>query len=138
MAASAIPPTGYNLSRTFKYAIVYGGFAFIISLIREVVKDIEDIDGDTRYGCRTMPIVWGINVAKVFTATWLVVLISALAVIQFYFLPRAHWIMITYGISSSTCPSSGYSENSILLSQKPTITCSAASSKASCSPASSR
>lgn len=88
----------YNLGRTFKYAIVYGGFAFIISLIREVVKDIEDIEGDTRHGCRTMPIVWGINVAKVFTATWLVVLISALAVIQFYFLPRAQWLMIAYGI----------------------------------------
>ncbi len=91
-------PYGYNLSRTFKYAIVYGGFAFIISLIREVVKDIEDVDGDIRHGCRTMPIVWGINVAKVFTATWLVVLISALGVIQFYFIPRAQWIMIAYGI----------------------------------------
>ncbi|HTR30954.1 MAG TPA: geranylgeranylglycerol-phosphate geranylgeranyltransferase [Puia sp.] len=86
------------LGRIFKYAIVYGGFAFIISLIREVVKDMEDMDGDQRYGCRTMPIVWGINVAKVFTATWLVVLISALAVIQFYFLPRAQWIMIAYGM----------------------------------------
>jgi 4-hydroxybenzoate polyprenyltransferase len=103
-------PFGYNLSRTFKYAVVYGGFAFIISLIREVIKDIEDMDGDARDGCRTMPIVWGVNVAKVFTATWLVVLISALAVIQFYFLPRvlvvaqfnffprAQWIMIAYGI----------------------------------------
>jgi 4-hydroxybenzoate polyprenyltransferase len=91
-------PYGYNLSRTFKYAVVYSGFAFISSLIREVIKDIEDVDGDTRDGCRTMPIVWGINVAKVFTATWLVVLISALAVIQFYFLPRAQWIMIAYGI----------------------------------------
>jgi 4-hydroxybenzoate polyprenyltransferase len=93
---------GYRsiLGRIFKYAIVYGGFAFIISLIREVVKDIEDMDGDARYGCRTMPIVWGVNVAKVFTATWLVVLISALVVIQFYFLPRApaRWIMISYGI----------------------------------------
>jgi 4-hydroxybenzoate polyprenyltransferase len=88
----------YALTRTFKYAVVYGGFAFIISLIREVVKDIEDMEGDERNGCRTMPIVWGVNVAKVFTATWLVVLISALAVVQFYFLPRAQWIMIAYGI----------------------------------------
>jgi 4-hydroxybenzoate polyprenyltransferase len=31
----------------------------VISLIREVVKDIEDIDGDRRFGCYTMPIVWG-------------------------------------------------------------------------------
>jgi 4-hydroxybenzoate polyprenyltransferase len=88
----------FALGRIFKYAVVYGGFAFIISLIREVIKDIEDMDGDARDGCRTMPIVWGVNVAKVFTATWLVVLISALAVIQFYFLPRAQWIMIAYGI----------------------------------------
>ena len=86
------------LGRIFKYAIVYGGFAFIISIIREVVKDIEDLEGDERYGCRTMPIVWGVNVAKVFTATWLVVLISALAVIQFYFLPRAQWVITAYGI----------------------------------------
>jgi len=43
-----------------------------------------------------MPIVWGVNVAKVFAATWLVVLIGALAVIQFYLLPKAEWIMLLY------------------------------------------
>ena len=89
---------GYQqiLARIFKYSIVYGGFAFIISLIREVIKDIEDLEGDVRYGCRTMPIVWGVNVAKVFAATWLVVLTGALAVIQFYLLPKAEWIMLLY------------------------------------------
>jgi len=85
------------LSRLFKYAMVYGGFAFIISLIREVVKDIEDMGGDARYGCRTMPIVWGVNVAKVFTGTWLVVLTGALIVIQFYALQSGYWIMAAYG-----------------------------------------
>ncbi|MES1161033.1 MAG: geranylgeranylglycerol-phosphate geranylgeranyltransferase, partial [Bacteroidota bacterium] len=59
------PARHYILSRLFKFAIVYAGFAFIISLIREVVKDIEDMEGDARYGCRTMPIVWGVNTAKV-------------------------------------------------------------------------
>src|SRR5260221_13291137 len=81
----------------FKYAMVYGGFAFIISLIREVVKDIEDMGGDARYGCRTMPIVWGGNVAKVFTCTWLAVLTGALIVIQFYALQSGYWIMAAYG-----------------------------------------
>jgi 4-hydroxybenzoate polyprenyltransferase len=82
-----------QFSRAFKFAILYGGFAFIISLIREVIKDIEDMDGDARYGCRTMPIVWGVNSAKVFAATWLVVLIGALVVIQFYVLQYG-WILI--------------------------------------------
>lgn len=85
-------------SRIFKFAIVYGSFAFIISLVREVVKDIEDRDGDERYGCRTMPIVWGVNVAKVFAATWLVVLFGALIIFQFYVLQKAWWQLILYSI----------------------------------------
>ncbi|HVU54910.1 MAG TPA: geranylgeranylglycerol-phosphate geranylgeranyltransferase [Puia sp.] len=84
------------LSRLFKFAILYGGFAFIISLIREVIKDMEDMPGDERYGCRTMPIVWGVNAAKVFAATWLVVLIGSLAVIQFYVLQNGWWIILPY------------------------------------------
>ncbi|MEQ1677766.1 MAG: geranylgeranylglycerol-phosphate geranylgeranyltransferase, partial [Chitinophagaceae bacterium] len=45
----------------FRLAILYAGFAFIISLIREAIKDMEDMPGDEKHGCRTMPIVWGIN-----------------------------------------------------------------------------
>jgi 4-hydroxybenzoate polyprenyltransferase len=85
-------------SRLFKYAIVYASFAFIISLVREVVKDIEDRDGDEKYGCRTMPIVWGVNVAKVFAGTWLGVLIGALIIFQFYVLQKAWWQLILYSI----------------------------------------
>jgi len=84
------------LSRLFKFAIVYGGFAFIISLVREVIKDIEDMEGDARYGCRTMPIVWGVNVAKVFAATWLVVLTGAVIVLQFYALQSLHLLGAAY------------------------------------------
>jgi 4-hydroxybenzoate polyprenyltransferase len=41
-----------------------------------------------KYGCRTMPIVWGVNVAKVFAGTWLAVLVGALVILQFYGLRR--------------------------------------------------
>ncbi|SRR5258708_2879065 len=85
-------------SSIFKFAIVYASFAFIISLVREVIKDIEDRDGDEKYGCRTMPIVWGVNVAKVFAGTWLVVLIGALIIFQFYVLQKAWWQLILYSI----------------------------------------
>ena len=97
---SALQDPGYTrvLSRLFKFAIVYAGFAFISSLIREVVKDIEDMDGDARYGCRTMPIVWGVNVAKVFAGTWVVVLTGSLVVIQVYALQRMGWPMVIYGV----------------------------------------
>lgn len=72
------------IARIFKLAILYGGFAFIISLVREVIKDMEDIQGDEKYGCRTMPIIWGIPAAKVFTAVWLVVLIVATVIAAVY------------------------------------------------------
>ncbi len=84
------------LSRLFKFSILYSGFAFIISLVREVVKDIEDMDGDARYGCRTMPIVWGVNVAKVFAGTWLAVLTGALVIVQFYGLQHGWWPVFLY------------------------------------------
>lgn len=78
------------MQRIYKFAVLYAGFAFIISLIREVVKDIEDMEGDAKYGCKTMPIVWGVPAAKVFAGVWMVVLIGALAVLQFYVL-QLHW-----------------------------------------------
>ncbi len=37
----------------------YAIFAFLISLIREIVKDIEDIDGDYKAGMKTLPVVIG-------------------------------------------------------------------------------
>ncbi|HWB91149.1 MAG TPA: geranylgeranylglycerol-phosphate geranylgeranyltransferase [Puia sp.] len=86
------------LSTLFKFAIVYSSFAFILSLIREVVKDIEDMDGDMKHGCRTMPIVWGVNVAKVFAGTLIVVLLGALVILQFYGLQKAWFPLTLYGV----------------------------------------
>lgn len=72
------------MTRIFKFAVLYGGFAFVISLVREVVKDMEDIKGDEKFGCRTMPIVWGIPASKVFAGVWLIVLILAVLVLFVY------------------------------------------------------
>lgn len=45
----------------FKMLIDYAVFAFIINLIREIVKDMEDVDGDYNQGMSTLPIALGIN-----------------------------------------------------------------------------
>jgi 4-hydroxybenzoate polyprenyltransferase len=67
-----------------RLGLLYSAFAFMISLVREAIKDMEDIEGDLRYGCRTMPILWGVNAAKVYVALWLVVLIALVIVAQVY------------------------------------------------------
>ena len=43
---------------------MYSVFAFFISLIREIVKDLEDIEGDEKFGCRTLPIAVGLIATK--------------------------------------------------------------------------
>jgi 4-hydroxybenzoate polyprenyltransferase len=72
------------LRRFMRISILYAGFAFVVSLIREVVKDMEDIEGDKKYGCKTIPIAWGIPASKVFVAVWLVVLVGMIAIVQIY------------------------------------------------------
>jgi len=75
-------------------------FAFILSLMREIVKDLEDIEGDKLISCRSLPIVKGISYTKT-----LVLLLSAITLIlmliaQFYLLeflkyPAAIWLLIS-------------------------------------------
>lgn len=84
------------MNQVFKFSVVYAGFAFISSLVREVVKDIEDIEGDTRYGCKTIPIVWGVPAAKVFVGVWMVVLTGAIFVIIIYMLQKGWWLYALY------------------------------------------
>lgn len=43
---------------------IYAVFAFGISIIREIVKDIEDTRGDLKYGAKTLPIIWGLRKTK--------------------------------------------------------------------------
>ena len=43
----------------------YASFAFFISLIREIIKDMEDIEGDKKFDCKTLPLVIGLRKTKV-------------------------------------------------------------------------
>ncbi len=82
--------------RLFRFAMLYAGFAFIISLVREAIKDIEDLPGDEKFGCKTMPIIWGVNATKVYITVWLTMLIVMLVVVQFYILQFGWWIAVAY------------------------------------------
>jgi len=95
---------GLRAEKIIRETFLFAGFAFIISLIREVVKDMEDIEGDRKYGCRTMPIVWGINATKVFVAVWLIVLIVTLGIVQAYAAHLQWWLSIAYCVALIIAP----------------------------------
>jgi 4-hydroxybenzoate polyprenyltransferase len=98
--------TSYDIywRRLLKLSFIYAGFAFIISLIREVIKDMEDMNGDVKYGCTTMPIVWGLQVSKVFTAVWIVVLAVSIAAIQLYVIQMGWWFSALYSLIAIIIP----------------------------------
>jgi len=53
----------YDLDNPF--VIIYSLFAFFMTLVREIIKDMEDLKGDNTFGCKTLPIIWGIRKTKV-------------------------------------------------------------------------
>jgi 4-hydroxybenzoate polyprenyltransferase len=56
----AINPQNRETQLTFFDIIFdYAIFAFLINLVRELVKDIQDVDGDYKAGMNTLPIVVG-------------------------------------------------------------------------------
>ncbi|PID92151.1 MAG: prenyltransferase [Bacteroidetes bacterium] len=72
----------------FNYMVAWVGgfsfFAFLTTLLREVVKDLEDFEGDMAYGMRTLPIILGSRWTKVV----ILVLIGANAASLAYLLIR--------------------------------------------------
>ena len=59
-------------------------FAFIINLIREIVKDMEDLEGDASCGCNTLPMAFGIMVSKIVTVALIIITIAALVATYVY------------------------------------------------------
>ena len=47
-----------------KIIMFYAGFSFITTLIREIVKDIEDLEGDQKINAKTLAITYGLKKSK--------------------------------------------------------------------------
>lgn len=57
--------------------LVYMGFAFFVNMVREIIKDIEDMDGDKAQQVVTLPVRFGIERAKSIGSTIIVFQITA-------------------------------------------------------------
>jgi geranylgeranylglycerol-phosphate geranylgeranyltransferase len=56
-------------------AIVLAVFAFLINLIREITKDIQDFEGDKTIGVKTLPIYFGFKTSKLIILLFTFILI---------------------------------------------------------------
>jgi len=78
----------YNTTLTIVVAWVAGFsfFAFITTLTREIIKDIEDFEGDNAYGRRTLPIVLGVSYSKWVVTGLNIITVGALVYVYFRYL----------------------------------------------------
>lgn len=69
----------FRMKEAFDILMHYAIFAFIINLIREIVKDMEDMDGDYQSGLNTLPIAIGVQKTKIIVGVLTVISIGILA-----------------------------------------------------------
>lgn len=63
----------------------YAVFAFLISLVREIVKDIEDLDADKAYNYSTLPVLIGVRAGAVLAALIELSMMIALGFLMFIY-----------------------------------------------------
>lgn len=83
---------------------VYSFFAFLLTWIREIVKDMEDYKGDFQQGCQTLPIKFGLKVATQFSQILLTIslVVILISISKLAFSPW--WILGLY-LGLFICPS---------------------------------
>ncbi|OGS63100.1 MAG: prenyltransferase [Flavobacteria bacterium GWF1_32_7] len=69
----------FRMKEAFDILMHYAIFAFIINLIREIVKDMEDMDGDYQSGINSLPIAIGVQKTKIIVGVLTIISISILA-----------------------------------------------------------
>lgn len=78
--------------------ISYAAFAFFITLIREIIKDMEDLKGDQTFGCQTLPIVWGMRRTKNVIYAILALFLLTVMLINYYIeeLPVQYFLLFLF------------------------------------------
>lgn len=74
---------GIHYQKSELLILTYAIFAFFLNLIREIIKDIEDRQGDRKHGCRTLPIVIGFRKTKAVIFLIAAVFVCAILIVTF-------------------------------------------------------
>ena len=86
-----------QMASLFSILTDYALFAFMINFIREIVKDIEDVNGDYNQGMNTLPIAIGINRAAKIALGFAIIAFILLALYSnTYFMQNKLYIVIFY------------------------------------------
>ena len=79
-------------------------FSFLTTLIREIIKDMEDIKGDQLLKCTTLPIVLGVKVTKVIVVALVMLLMSSIVSLQTVWYADDNRLMFWYFLVAVQLP----------------------------------
>ncbi len=96
----------YNtISVNFFFVKAYFAFAFLTTFSREIIKDLEDMEGDKTLNCRTFPIVAGAVSAKILSIFFIVTVIAAVGYLQYSQYEAQDYISMIYFLVAVQLPS---------------------------------
>ena len=92
----ARPADYYIAGLVTRYIIGVSIFAFTLTVVREAVKAMEDVEGDKKMQANTIAVKWGINASKLIAVAFLLFTIAALLYILFNVLSDEYVIYFYY------------------------------------------
>ena len=95
---SITEPGDPGILNTTWYVRIYALFAFLTTLGREIIKDIEDIRGDAKTGCKTIPVISGVTFTKKAIVIIHAITIAFVAYIQIVLLMRDFDLLFVYAL----------------------------------------
>jgi len=75
-----------NFMYLFYWVLVFAFFAFMMNLMREIIKDVEDYEGDRVYGRKSLPVMLGVKASKNIVNTLILVTLVGLNFVYFSYL----------------------------------------------------
>jgi 4-hydroxybenzoate polyprenyltransferase len=87
-----------------KFVIGYSVFAFFISMVREIVKDLEDMEGDRETDCQTMPVAWGVGVSKAVAMFFVLLLLGGIGYNEYLLWTTQDFLLFYYFLIATSLP----------------------------------
>ena len=94
-----------TISVNFFFVKAYFAFAFLTTFSRELIKDMEDMEGDKSEGCKTFPIVAGVVPAKILAIVFTVTVMAAVSYLQYFQYESQDYISLIYFFVAVQLPS---------------------------------
>jgi len=91
-----------NFTYLIYWMLGFSYFAFFTSMVREIIKDAEDAEGDMMVGRNTLPIMLGIKYTKVVLYLLIGVVIASLLIV--WKLTLTDYITLAYFVTAIIAP----------------------------------